>query len=144
MNGSIFTKVPGLYRTRDGNHVWVKYICDATEYPVIGGKVHKHPKGETRWASNVLEAYAIDGRCVIGKDQSGDIVERAEEQMVLWFKPMKGTPPPEDIGRIVLCRLPPREPDGFVEYQCCPYQKWMNAGDYKVEWAELPLPIHAS
>lgn len=134
---TLFTKVPGLYKTRGGRYVWVKYVHTSTDYPVVGCKCAKVAHEQIEWTPNIMHAYTIDGRCMIGKDQDEDIVALTTERLCTWFKPMKNTPPPADTGKAVLFRLPPRE-DGFVEYVVGPYYRWMNAGDYPVQWAELP------
>lgn len=135
---SIFTKVPGIYRTREGGYAYVKYIHNGTDYPVIGCKAQLMPDNTVQWVPNIMQAYTLEGRCMIGKDQAEDIVAYDSARVVLIFRLMKGTPPPADIGKQVLFRLPPYEGD-FVEYKVGPYQEWMHAPDnYPVEWAELP------
>ncbi len=97
---TLFTKVPGLYRTREGKHVWVKMVIDVTEYPVIGCKAAITIDGEAMWDHNTMHAYTITGRCYAGKDQPEDIVCLAtDKQVILVFKP--GHP---DHTKPCLCR----------------------------------------
>lgn len=155
---SIFTIVPGIYRTRDGGYAYVKFINEkvpeihrtsegrytysehahnGTGYPVIGCKAQLMPDKTVQWVPNIMQAYALDGRCLIGKDQAGDIVAYDAARVVLIFRPVKGTPPPTNIDKLVLFRHP-KSPDGVVEYQYWPYKAWMDAEENTVEWAELP------
>jgi hypothetical protein len=130
-----FTKVPGIYRTREGGYVYVKYIHSGTDYPVIGCKAQLMTDKTVQWASNIMQVYRLDGRCSEEKDQAEDIVEYDSARVVLIFRP--GIP---DHTYPVLCRL-------LGKYQIL----YRNAGRWwktngepgefssdDLEWAELP------
>lgn len=131
---SIFTKVPGIYRTREGGYAYVKYIHDSTDYPVIGCKAQLMPDKTVQWVPNIMQAYTLEGRCMVGKDQAEDIVAYDSDRVVLIFRP--GHP---DHNRPVLCR---REGKYRIMYWA---NTWVGMDNLSwdfpaddVGWAELP------
>jgi hypothetical protein len=131
---SIFTKVPGVYRTREGGYAYVKYIHEGTDYPVIGCKAQLMPDKTVQWVPNIMQAYTLEGRCMVGKDQAEDIVAYDSARVVLIFRP--GHP---DHNRPVLCRL-----DGKYRIMWRNVDSWWVSDgrwefpDTGLEWAELP------
>jgi hypothetical protein len=89
---TLFTKVPGIYRTREGGYAYVKYIQEGTAYPVIGCKAQLMSDRTVQWIPNIMQAYTLDGRCMEGKDQAEDIVAYDSARAVLIFRPMSDLP----------------------------------------------------
>lgn len=144
---SIFTKVPGFYNTRGGGFVWVKFIGEPMpnanplipDYPVIGCKASKRADGTLEWLPNIMFAYALCGRCVVGKDQADDIVGFACERVVMYFT--GGHP---DHDRPVLTRHGHNYLIARFYADWTPGRQWSAVdGKYRIsddglEWAELP------
>jgi hypothetical protein len=144
---SIFTTVPGLYRTREGKHVWVKYVLDGTGYPVVGFKVGFDTDKTPIINTIVGYAYTIDGHCLEGKDQAEDIVA-FESQLWAgpWFQPLSMLPTKETQA---LIRWKSR--DGRNQYMLAKYRDsiWIDMDEglpvtldadfmrWNPEWTEL-------
>ena len=146
---TLFTTVPGIYRTREGKHVWVKYVFEGTGYPVVGFKVVLNTDNTPIIIkATVAHAYTIDGRCLEGKDQAEDIVE-FEPQLWAgpWFQPLSTLPTKETQALIRWKSI-----DGRNHYMLAKYRDslWIHADEglpltidadflrWIPEWTELP------